>query len=224
MFATACAVGAGLRADGGRRIGWLCVAIGFSGWVIGDMSLAYYAVAGQEPPFPSIVDYTYLLLPLSVCVAAVFAPGRGRFGIRLLLEGVIVSASLFLLAWSIGLRRLYEASGLSGPPFAMSVVYLVVNLALITMLSVLLYRAPKGQRLSLGLLTAGMVIVASTSSVFIYLLTFGTFEDDAVDAGLGIRHVPDRRWGSGLPAGGFGRRGAKTLAVPGRLRGCPTCH
>ena len=93
MFATACAVGAALRTDGGRRVGWLCMAVGFSGWVIGDVSFAYYAVAGKEPPFPSIVDYTYLLLPLSVCVAAVFGPGRRRSGIRLLLEGVIVSAS-----------------------------------------------------------------------------------------------------------------------------------
>ena len=83
-----------------------CLAVGFSGWVIGDVSLVCYAVAGQGPPFPSIVDYTYLLLPLSVCAAAVFGPGRRRSGIRLLLEGVIVSASLFLVAWSIGLRRL----------------------------------------------------------------------------------------------------------------------
>jgi diguanylate cyclase (GGDEF)-like protein len=180
MFATACAVGAALRTDGGRRVGWLCMAVGFSGWVIGDVSLAYYAVAGKEPPFPSIVDYTYLLLPLSVCVAAVFGPGRRRSGIRLLLEGVIVSASLFLVAWSIGLRRLYEISGLSGPPFAMSVAYLVVNLALITVLSVHLWRAPRGRRLSLGLLTAGMVVVGLTTSVFIYLLTFGPFDDDAV--------------------------------------------
>ena len=35
MFATACAVGAALRTDGGRRVGWLCLAVGFSGWVIG---------------------------------------------------------------------------------------------------------------------------------------------------------------------------------------------
>jgi hypothetical protein len=121
MSATACAVAAGLRTDGGRRIGWLCMAVGFSGWVIGDVSWAYYALTGQQPPFPSIADYTYLLLPLSVCAAAVLAPGRARSGIGLVLEGVIVSASLFLVAWSIGLHGIYAASGLSGLPFAMSV-------------------------------------------------------------------------------------------------------
>jgi hypothetical protein len=36
------------------------------------------------------------------------------------LEGVIVSASLFLVAWSIGLHGIYATSGLSGLPFAMS--------------------------------------------------------------------------------------------------------
>jgi diguanylate cyclase len=97
------------------------MAVGFSGWVSGDVSWAYYALTGQQPPFPSIADYTYLLLPLSVCVAAVLAPGRARSGIRLVLEGVIVSASLFLVAWSIGLHGIYATSGLSGLPFAMSV-------------------------------------------------------------------------------------------------------
>jgi hypothetical protein len=71
------------------------------------------------------------------------------------LEGVIVSASLFVVAWSIGLRGLYAASGLSGLPFAMSV--------------------------------AGL-----TSTVFVYLITRGTFDDDALLLRLGLRHVPDR--------------------------------
>jgi diguanylate cyclase (GGDEF)-like protein len=65
----------------------------------------------------------------------------------------------------------------------MSVVYLVVNLALITVLSAHLWRTPKGRRLSLGLLTAGMVVVGLTTSVFIYLLTFGPVDDDAVMLG-----------------------------------------
>ena len=223
IFATACAVGAALRTDGGRRVGWLCIAVGFSGWVIGDVSLAYYAVAGQEPPFPSIVDYTYLLLPLSICVAAIFAPGRRRAGIRLLLEGVIVSASLFLVAWSIGLRRLYEVSGLPGPPFAMSVVYLVVDLALITMLSVHLWRAPKGRRLSLGAADSRDDHGRVDQLVFVYLLTFGPFDDDAVMLGwafamyligaAGLAYQPDA-WPSSA------RHGPR----PGSACGCRTCR
>ena len=171
VFATGCAVAAARRGHGSHRGAWSCLAVGFAGSVAGNLFWAYYQMTERtRPPFPSPADAAYLLLPICVCVAAVFAPpGRSRSGTRLLLDGGVVAASLFLVAWSVGLRDVYENSGVSGVSFAMSVAYPVADLAMITMLAVVLTKAPKGHRLSPGLLTVGLAAVGVASGLFVYM-------------------------------------------------------
>jgi diguanylate cyclase (GGDEF)-like protein len=171
VFATGCAVAAARRGHGSHRGAWLCLAVGFAGAVAGDLFWAYYQITERtRPPFPSPADFAYLLLPICVCLAAVFAqPGRGRSGTRLLLDGGVVAASLFMVAWSVGLGDVYENSGVSDVSFAMSVAYPVADLAMITMLAVVLIKAPKGHRLSPGLLTVGLAVVGVASGLFVYM-------------------------------------------------------
>lgn len=187
-FAMGGAVVAAWRGHGPQRIAWLCLAVGLAGWVVGDLVWAYYYLTSHSvPPSPSLADAAYLLLPVCVVVSALLAPRRGsRASIRLLLEGVIVSTSLFLVAWPVGLRSLYEASGLSAYAFAISVAYPLADLVMIVMIAVVLAKTPKGRRLSPALLTAGLVTVGATSCLAVFANAHPGFDKQALVLGWAI--------------------------------------
>jgi diguanylate cyclase (GGDEF)-like protein len=186
-FAAVCAVTAGRRACGRQRIAWLCFGVGLTGWVIGNAIWAYYLVALQEwPPFPSAADAFYLLLPLSAFAAAVFAPSTGpRAGIRVLLDGILVAAAIFVIAWSVGLHTLYDA-GPHGLTFVLSIVYPFADVAMVTMSAALLLKSWPGRRLSAVLLFGAMVSIWVTDSAYAYLLANPLESRDLVVAGWAL--------------------------------------
>jgi diguanylate cyclase (GGDEF)-like protein len=178
-FATGCALTAAKRGCGAERIAWSCLAVGFAGCVVGDLFWAYFEITAQtRPPFPTPADAAYLLLPLCVCAAAVFGPtNSSRRGFRLLLDGVIVAASLFVVAWSVGLRVVYESGNVSGVSFAVSVAYPLAALAMVTVLALVLCKTPKGKRLSQSLLLAGLIVIGFTSGLFVYMNAHAPLND-----------------------------------------------
>lgn len=127
---------------------WLGLAIGLFGAVVGDLIWTYYYLTEKAwPPFPGPADAAYAVLPICVVLATLLTtPGGSRVGLRLLLDGVIVSTSLFLAAWWVGLRDLYEASGLSALAFAAAIAYPLADVSMIAMLVIVLSRTPKGRR------------------------------------------------------------------------------
>ena len=171
-FAFACAVFAGATGRELQRGPWWFLAPGLAGWLLGDVIWAYYDVTAQtRPPFPSIADGAYLCLPVFACVAALFAPG-GRAGVRLLLDGIIVATSLFMVAWSLGLRDAYEAQNVTFLEFVTSTAYPFADLAMITMVAVVLAKAPAGRRRAPGLLLAGFTAIGITDVVFVRLTSW----------------------------------------------------
>jgi hypothetical protein len=107
-FATSCAACAAWGAHGGQRRAWLALAVGLGASTAGAVLWSDVALGGIAPiSNPSVADLGYVVLPLSALTAALLVPSRddSRFGIGLLLDGIIVAASLVLALGSLVLGR-----------------------------------------------------------------------------------------------------------------------
>ncbi len=112
-----------------------------------------------------LADAFYLLFPVGAGVAVVFLStgNSGRSRIRLVLDGLIVAASLFLVSWVTVIESVFDAGGDSQLALAVSLAYPVADVVIITIAwasAVVAYRP------SMGLLVAGLIIIALSDSVF----------------------------------------------------------
>ncbi|AQT80608.1 GGDEF-domain containing protein [Mycolicibacterium litorale] len=175
--ATVSAALAARSLSGRLRVSWLALAVGLLGWTAGEIIWAVYEVGLHEAPFPSIADAGYLMMPIGACVALLLAPAnrstpsRGR----LLLDGVIVAGSLFLVSWVTILLPLYHSGSTSRIGFVVSLAYPVSDIVVLTVAAVVLVRAGSEHRLSLTLLTAGLACISVSDSAFAYLSAKGQY-------------------------------------------------
>ncbi len=201
--------------DGRRRLAWLAITVGLIGWGIGQAVWAYYDLVLHEVPFPSVADAGYLLLPLSGCAALLLAPvDSGVSRARLLLDGFIVAASLFLVSWVLILHEMYVSDQAGRVRLVISVVYALADILVLTVAAVVLVRAGSDRRLSLTLATAGVACFALSDSAFVYLINHdayasGSLIDIGWTAGLMLITVA----GAAACEGGIDERG--TVPLPG---------
>ncbi|MBP1818684.1 diguanylate cyclase [Mycobacterium sp. OAE908] len=167
LFAAACAVWAVRSLNGRARNGWRAMAFGLFAWAIGESIWGYYEVVlrYEQSPSPSLADVFYLMYPVGAGVAVVLlsTAGTNRWRVRLILDGVIVAASLFLVSWVSVIEGVFHAGGDSHLALAVSLAYPIADVVVITIAwssAVVAYRP------SIGLLLAGLIIVALTDSVF----------------------------------------------------------
>jgi diguanylate cyclase len=186
VFAFVCAVLAARAARGRRRIAWICQAVGLAGWAVGEMLWTYFDLVLHTDPFPSIADAAYLLYPVGACAALVLycggysRPGRGR----MVLDALIVAGSLFEIFWVLVLRDVYEAGAESRFELGLSLAYPVSDIVVVTVAVLVLGRARPGSRVTLGLLTLGNVLNATSDSVWVYLDANNAYVNgDLVDVG-----------------------------------------
>jgi hypothetical protein len=149
-FAIASAALATSSSRGRQRWAWASLTVGLIGWFFGDAVWAWYelVLGGGAAPFPSAADAGYLLFPVATCLALILLPiGKaGQSQTRLVLDGVIVAGSLFVILWAIGLDQVFSGAAESRLAFAVSVAYPVTDLVLLTVALLILTRAREGQR------------------------------------------------------------------------------
>ena len=166
-----------VRTAGRWRLSWAFLGAGLAAWSVGEWIWSYYEViAGSEVPFPSLADAGYLLFPV-FCLAGLFlrpsAAFVGRARLRVLLDGTMVVASLFILSWATALGAVYHAGAQNTFGFVVSLAYPASDLVLITVAVLVASRA----RLDAGLLllVGGLVSMAVADSAFAYLVAAGTY-------------------------------------------------
>ncbi|GLP78949.1 putative bifunctional diguanylate cyclase/phosphodiesterase [Mycobacterium antarcticum] len=174
-FATGCALSAGFRTTGQNRVASSCLAVGSAGWFTGAAANLYFHQAGPTSALAvTIFGATFLLLPLSVCAAAVLVPRGGvRYGVRLLLDGVITATSLFVVSWGVVLRDLYDVTDDARHPSVLTITHVFADVAMITIAVMFLARSRGGVRVSSLLATAGMVTISVSDAAFLYLSAAG---------------------------------------------------
>ncbi|MGW0160046.1 putative bifunctional diguanylate cyclase/phosphodiesterase [Mycobacterium sp. NPDC003323] len=169
--ACACAVAAAVAARGSIRIGWSALAVGFFGWVAGSAISAYHAVIRQSaPPLFSVADIGYLALPAAVTAVWVMRTATGRLsGFRQLMDGLVIASALFLLVWAAVLDDLFFDNGHDPQTAALTALYPITALAMVTMSTLVLTMVPPGRRPILGLVTAGLTAIAMGDVAAVYV-------------------------------------------------------
>jgi diguanylate cyclase (GGDEF)-like protein len=159
------------RAVHGRlRAAWVAMTIGMVGWAVGEVLWAYYELALDEPPFPSLADVAYLIMPIGFCVGLLLFPAdTGQSRGRTLLDGVIVAGSLFVVSWVTILGPTYSAGPDSGSAMIISLAYPISDVVILSIAGMAWVRAARDQRLTLAMLTIAMACIALSDSGFTYL-------------------------------------------------------
>jgi diguanylate cyclase (GGDEF)-like protein len=104
VIATGSAGGAAKASHRGQRLAWCGLAAGLGGWTVGSAVWCYVALGGVAPiSNSSAAELGYLFLPVLASGATVLLPSRDNasFGLGLVLDGIIVAASLLLALGSL---------------------------------------------------------------------------------------------------------------------------
>jgi diguanylate cyclase len=169
VFATSCAATAAWAAEGRQRLAWIVLSIGLGGWVIGNSVWFFVGLGGAAPISDTLVaDLGYAVLPLCSLIAALVVPSRddSRFGIGLLLDGVLVAASLLMV---FGVLATDHAAHTVNFPRVLLVTITAVYLGLVVMTSLVTRKAEPNRRLSPGLLAAGFAVIGTAGVVRVYI-------------------------------------------------------
>lgn len=176
FFAAVCAALAALRAQDRYRLAWLAMSIGTLAWSLGSLGWAYTHVTTGLHPAMSWADtgYVAFLAGAALCLVFLLSTTAPQTQARLLLDGVIVSAALFGLAWVTVLQTVHSVRAGNSADMAMALAYPIVDIALITVAVLMLVRAPAGRRAHLGWLTAGLTLIALSDTAYVYLTAVDT--------------------------------------------------
>jgi len=161
-FATCCAADAAWAARGGQRRAWVALAIGLSGWTAGAGVWCYIALRGTAPTLvSSAAEIGYVVLPLCALGATALVPNRkdDLFGIGLLLDGILVATSLFLVVGA--------ADRVSKPGIFLAVIT-ALYLGLVVVALVVVRTTERGRRLPTALLTAGFAAIGMAGALNLY--------------------------------------------------------
>jgi diguanylate cyclase len=159
------------------RLSWILVGLGLASWSIGEFIWSYYElISSQETPFPSLADAGFLGFPVFALAGLLVRPSAafvGRARARMLLDGVMVVASLLIISWTTSLGTVYHAGAQNTFGLVVSLAYPGSDVVLITVAVLVASRS----RLNAGtlLLVGGLVSMAVADSAFAYLVAAGTY-------------------------------------------------
>jgi diguanylate cyclase (GGDEF)-like protein len=231
VAAVVCGCVVARRFRGHQRWWRLLIALGMVGWSLGQCVWSWYQlVDGRGLPSPSLADVGYLSFPV-FALAALFALARARirpdrerwqpaqwtahFGIAVVLDGLVVTGSLFILTWTAALGQLVRATAPEALAWAVAIAYPLSDLVVVVVavLLVVFDRVDRPYRKNLLLLALGIVALACSDSVFAYLVSIGAESMKPwADAGfvlgplfiayaLLVTPTPRRRDDAGQPGG-----------------------
>ncbi|HZC51143.1 MAG TPA: GGDEF domain-containing protein [Mycobacterium sp.] len=183
-LASVCALRAAARNAGRARGSWLALGVGLAAWAAGELMWCYYDLWPDvnHVPFPSVADAGFLLFPIGAGLALLLFPAArgGQSRGRLILDGALVAGSLFVVSWVSALGDVYSARSDGDLAFMVSLAYPVADLVIMTMAIVVLARARTAHRLSLVLLSAGIMLMAVSDSAFVYLNAIGAYHSGSL--------------------------------------------
>jgi diguanylate cyclase (GGDEF)-like protein len=190
LGAVVCGFVVARRYTGPQRWWRLLIAIGMACWTGGQVVWSWYQlIEGHGLPSPSLADVGYLLLPVFALPALlVLATARERserrqqpgqwtahFGTAVVLDGLVVTGSLFILVWAAALGPVLEARPPDALTWAVAIAYPTSDLVMVVVavLLVVFDRFDRPYRANLLLLALGVVALACSDAIFVYLVSIG---------------------------------------------------
>lgn len=161
------------RARGGFRAAWWAMTVGLTSWAVGEVIFAYYELTRTEPPFPSWADVAYLFyVPWVVAALVLFPIGYGwRDKGRMVLDGLIVAGSFFLISWLAVMRAIWHSDDANGLSFIVSLAYPVGDILVMTLGALVLFTAPSTLRVAFALFVAGLACAVVADSLWAHTST-----------------------------------------------------
>ncbi|WP_197083384.1 putative bifunctional diguanylate cyclase/phosphodiesterase [Mycobacterium nebraskense] len=145
---------------------------GLVGWTAGEAVWSYVAVGGILPATDlSAANLGYLILPLCALAAALAIPSRddSRFGIGLLLDGILVSASLLVVLVILPpLGRTAHLPQTVNVPRIVLATAAAVYVGLVATAFIVARKAEAGRKLSPTLMMVGWAVIAAAGVVHVY--------------------------------------------------------
>ncbi|HEX2213250.1 MAG TPA: GGDEF domain-containing protein, partial [Mycobacterium sp.] len=176
FFAVGCAGWAAYYSEGRMRRGWLAMTGGLFAWATGEAIWFSYEqlLRYEQTPFPSWADAAYLLFygGAGVAVLLLSTTDHAQSWTRVVLDGLIIAGSAFLISWVAVVNKVFEAGADSGLALAVSMAYPLGDVAIIT---IVWARGVAAYRPSLGLLVAGLLVIALSDSAYAAMTTDGTY-------------------------------------------------
>jgi diguanylate cyclase (GGDEF)-like protein len=173
-FAAVSAAAAARRGRGRYRQAWLVLAFGLAALEFGAIAVQTHRIVHGSvlPVYPPAVMVGFLSFPLLACVALLIFPfgdpGAARF--RTLLDGVIVGASLFVVAWVTLLRAVYSQTNVSRLDELLSIACPIGGVVTVTVAVLELARANARWRQTLTVLTIGLTLIAAAGGAYVFSL------------------------------------------------------
>ena len=187
LFAAGCAAKAAQAASGRRRRGWAALVVALSAWVLGEIAQMFAEARDDHQSWhPTAAQAVLTVFPVAAFVCLMFlsdlhkAPRH-----RMMLDGVIVAGSLFLVSWVLVLQDIPD----KGATPDATVLHIVVDVVLMTT-AILVWSRPTG-RVSVSLLAAGLTFIQLIDIAGVYVAGVGGYHDGGlIDvlriAGLGM--------------------------------------
>jgi len=207
------------RATGRLRLSWLLIAIGAASWAGGQAIWSYFEIIRSVPtPFPSLADAGYLLLPILALAGLLIRPsnaftGRGR--VRVGLDALLVLVSLFTVSWASAFGEVYRGAEDALLSRLVSLAYPAGDIALLTVVVIVLAYAAAGRRVGLLWLGCGLAVFAVGDSGFAYLTATGKYSTGNLVDACWASGFLIMAWGAALdrPGSAHTDRGRSYLAV-----------
>lgn len=162
-FAAAWAVSAARGSRGRQRLAWTVLSTGLVGWTAGQAVWCYVALGGKLPASDlSAANLGYLILPLCALATAAAIPSRddARFGIGLLVDGMLITASLLVVLVLLPLGPAAQASRAVSAPRVLLATAAGVYVGLVALTFIVVKKAEAGRKLSSTLMMLGWGIIA----------------------------------------------------------------
>ncbi len=168
IFANGCVVHAARVARGRQRLAWMVLSIGLAAWTAGQFVWCYVSLGGIPPIANFSAAYLgYLVLPLCALGCAVAIPSRddSRFGIGLLLDGVVVAAALLIVLMIVALGHPGQPERTVHVPQMLLVAATAVYLGLVVLSFITVRKAEPGRKRAPALMTLGWSAIGTAGLI-----------------------------------------------------------
>jgi signal transduction histidine kinase len=171
IAAGACTIAAS-RHQGRARLAWGLIAAGLISWGAGELLWTLLEVVWHQDTFPSVADVGYLAgFPLAAAGIVLFPRVREdrRSPLRSLMDGALVSTSVFLVGWVTVLHPLLASSSGSTVEQAISLAYPLSDIAIVSVVVFVSGDPMRDRQMPLMLVGFGFVGMAIADSSYAYL-------------------------------------------------------
>jgi hypothetical protein len=187
LIATVVCVRAARWQEGRLRLFWWLIGGASAAWALGEIIWAYYDLVLGDVPAASWADAAYLAaLPLTATALLVHPALRGRASrkSRSLVDGLVLAAALFFLAWALVFEPVRQQTALSSLDGFVTLAYPFSDIVIIFLVVMVIRGTTDRDRRDLWCLLAGLLLIAFSDAIYTYLTNVTNYSSgNIIDTG-----------------------------------------